>query len=337
MKKLSYILSLTLLVSFALVNTACEDEDANPYLDPLPGVHAFADFDEASSQSFIFGEPSTDVTINIQWVSIDRVLEVEKIDLYLLFNENFNDVDGNPRVARHGGAEGILFQTIEGSELPANRTNTSFTITQQQVYDLYQGVTYDYDGDGEAVDVFNNSFKPTRSATDRFIAGDDFSVRWELTTTDGQLFDSWSPSVCTEFPGANCEVAWSVVCVSDLAGDYTFVTTNMKEAGAGVAGTVSGEGSWTEIANAKYELTDYSFGLFGFVYEDDPAVGSLGITDACDDITVTGADQYGDTYTYSFSGFDGPTMTITWVNTYGDGGTTVITRTDGADWPTTLF
>lgn len=336
MKKTSIFSYIALLTGFMLVNTACEDEELSPYIEPLPGVHAFAQYSEDSPQNYIYGEED-EITLEIEWISVDNELEVNKIDLYLLFNENYTDMDNNPRVARHGGTDGIYFMTIKGGDLPANRTSTTFSVSEDDVFNLYGDATYDYVGDGEAVAVFNNTLKPSRTGGQPFIAGDNFSVRWELTTTDGLVYDSWSPSVCTELPGANCSVDWSVVCLSDLATDYTFVTTNITADVDVIPASVSGSGSWTEVANAKYELTDYSFGVFPDAYGDDPAVGSLGLLDACDDITVTGADQYGDTYTYSFSDFAGPTMTITWINTYGDGGTTVITRTDGTDWPTTLY
>jgi hypothetical protein len=53
----------------------------------------------------------------------------------------------------------------------------------------------------------------------------------------------------------------------------------------------------------------------------------------CDNLVTGGADQYGDTYAYTItaeikSRFLG--------RTYGDAGTTVITRAGGANWPTIL-
>lgn len=207
-------------------STACEDEELSPYLEPLPGVHAFGQVADGSAANFILGQTSEDITFNLQWVSIDGELDVEKIDIFVLFNENYEDVDGNPLVARHGGTEGVFFTSVEGSALPGNREDLSFSLSQEDVRQLYQGVTFDYDDDGTAVDVFDNDFKPARSGAQPFINGDVFSVRWILTTTDGLVFDSWSPSVCTELPGANCEVSWILECgqvINQPAQDYTIV------------------------------------------------------------------------------------------------------------------
>ena len=226
MKKTNIFYFMMLLAGMLTVSTACEDEDLNPYLEPLPGVHAFGQVADGSPANFLLGDIDQDITFNLQWISIDGQLDVESIDLFVLFNENYEDEDGNPLVARHGGEEGIFLTSIEGGDLPANRENFSFSLSQEDVLQLYQGSTFDYDEDGTAVDVFNNDFKPSRSTTAPFIDGDEFSVRWVLTTTDGLVYDSWSPSVCTELPGANCEVTWILECgqvISQPAQEYTFV------------------------------------------------------------------------------------------------------------------
>jgi len=215
-----------ILAGVLTFSTACEDEDLNPYLEPLPGVHAFGQVADGSPANFILGQTGEDITFDLQWISIDGELSVESIDLYVLFNENYEDEDGNPLVARHGGQEGVFFSSIEGSSLPSNRENFSFSLAQEDVRALYEGSTFDYDDDGTAVDVFNNDFKPARSSVQPFINGDEFAVRWVLTTTDGLVFDSWSPSVCTELPGANCEVSWILECgqvINEPVQDYTFV------------------------------------------------------------------------------------------------------------------
>lgn len=226
MKKNSLLYFMMVLTGMLIVSTACEDEELNPYLEPLPGVHAFGQVADGSPANFILGQTAEDITFNLQWISIDQELSVEKIDVFVLFNEDYEDEDGNPLVARHGGDEGIFFTSVEGSALPANRENFSFSLSQEDVRTLYEGTTFDYDEDGTAVDVFNNDFKPSRSSAQPFINGDNFSIRWILTTTDGLVYDSWSPSVCTELPGANCEVNWILECgqvINEPAQDYTFV------------------------------------------------------------------------------------------------------------------
>ena len=209
-----------------LSTTACEDEALNPYIEPLPGVHAYAVMAEGSPEDFAYGNTEEDVSFDIQWVSVDNALTVNRIDLFVLFNENYTDQDGNPLVARHGGDEGILFRTIEGSELPVNRTNVGFSLDQAEIYQLYEGITYDYDDDESTPEtpVFANPAKPARVIPGApFVESDNFVVRWVLYTDDDQVFDSWSPSVCTELPGANCDVTWGVEFLNPVATYFTLV------------------------------------------------------------------------------------------------------------------
>jgi hypothetical protein len=135
-----------------------------------------------------------------------------------------------------------LFKTIANP--PAENEYTSFTITQEDVYQLYQNKSYDYGSGTES--VFGNSFTTRNTTNKKFIPGDSFSVNWVLTTEDGRVFDSWSPSVCTEFPEANCKKAWSVVCAETIenpSGDYVITMQDSYGDGwngAAVAVTIDG-------------------------------------------------------------------------------------------------
>jgi hypothetical protein len=78
-----------------------------------------------------------------------------------------------------------------------------------------------------------------------------------------------------------------------------------------------------------------SFGLQGSVcWSDDPAFSaSSRVTWFCANLVSSGVDKYGDSYTYKITSCVGSKMTITWVNTYNDSATTVLTRAGGANWP----
>jgi hypothetical protein len=257
MKKNSLIYSVIMLAGLMVFSTSCQDEELNPYIEPLPGVHAFGQFAEGSSSNFILGELDEDLTFSLRWISIDNQLSVEKIDLYILFNEDYEDVDRNPRVARHGGDEGRFFTSIEGSALPANREDFTFSISQSDVRSLYDGITFDYDEDGTAVNVFDNDFKPSRAAGAPFISGDNFAVRWVLTTTDGLVYDSWSPSVCTELPGANCEINWILECgqvIRQPAQDYTItMADSFGDGWNGASLNVIADGNATSVSITEAE------------------------------------------------------------------------------------
>jgi len=318
---------------FLITFSACKDDSLQIIPDWETAVNTFATRQATSSASFVNGSPTVPIDLNFRWISIDGLNTVTKIEYYLLFNEGYVDVDNNPAVARHGGAGGKLFKTVEGGAVPANRADVPVTVTQNDVFQLYKNNKFNYCG--AEVDVFSNTLKPGRTPASPFLAGDTFSLKWIVYTADGRKFDSWSPSVCNEFPGSNCNFSWGVVCNSNLGGGYSYTTTNLKRGGAAFAGTLNGTGTATEGSEGSYTLADFSFGGFAAMYGDDPALGSLRLSDACDYLTFKGVDQYGDSYTITVTSAAGNLLTFVWLNTYGDGGTTVLTKTTGT-WPAAL-
>jgi hypothetical protein len=214
MKKYTkYLLSL---IAIGITFQSCKDEE----LITLPvwesAVHGYTVVNGATTD-FKRGDASVDIDFDLKWKSIDNKNVVTKIDLYVLFNEKYKDIDKNDKTVKHGGDAGKLVKSFSGSEVPANNTVKTFSISQADVFAAYSGATYDYGfGDGN-VSVFSNPRKPSRNATtNKFIPGDNFTIKWTLTTEDGRVFDSWSPSVCTEFPEANCQVDWTVVCAKTI-------------------------------------------------------------------------------------------------------------------------
>lgn len=184
----------------------------------------------SAAKDFKRGDPSIQLDFDLKWISVDGKATTTKIDVFILFKEDYVDNDGNPAVANHGGDEGRLLASFEGSEVPANRTPVSFSLTQGDLYNLYSDVTYDYkDGvDGNQIAVFDNPINPGRDANNLFVAEDKFTVRWEFTASDGRVFgkygNGWSPSVCSEFPGSNCAVNFGVICAEEIeepAGSWT--------------------------------------------------------------------------------------------------------------------
>lgn len=209
MNKVKFILYIA---SLSLLTFSCKDEDSNPVVAWESSVHGYAKFTAASPTNFTVGNMAQALDLNFQWVSIDNANTVNKIDFFITYNEAFTDAENNPRVANHGT---VLFRTVEGSQVPGNRTNINFKITPEEILNLFKDATFDYGSGPE--NVLNRS---PRSAAAPLTTKDSFILTWALTTEDGRYFDSWSNSTCTEFEtyrgtrsndgGFNCVVNWTV-------------------------------------------------------------------------------------------------------------------------------
>jgi hypothetical protein len=325
-KSLFYIIIISLLVPFS----ACEDTELNPVLAPDTAIHGFARTQQGSPTSFFFGNNASAVNFEIQWISIDQANTVTKIDLFVEWKESYIDAEGNPRTANHGKK---LFKSIEGSAVPANRTYTSFSIAAKDLTELFKTAEFDY-GDGKGkVSVFNNTFKTLRTPNSTFIPDDGFTLTWAFTTADGRYFDSWSPSVCSEFPGANCNRTFNVVCASDLAGTYSAVTTGTSTDGCCPnVTTVMKDLVLTKTGDGKYTINDWSGGLYlewYAVYGITPTTNlTKEVNDVCNKFIINGfTEPFGESA--SATGTIDPvakTITYTWINGYGDKGTVVMTK-----------
>ncbi|NNF22643.1 MAG: hypothetical protein HKN67_11935 [Saprospiraceae bacterium] len=118
-------------------------------------------------------------------------------------------------------------------------------------------------------------------------------------------------------------------CLSALAGTYNYASTNYWCAGPDLTGEVT----IIETGAGTYSFDDWSFGSYGNCYGGFGTWGSLSMNDVCNKISLSGEDNYGDTWELTINSVSGADLDLTWTNTYGEYGTTVLTRTDGTNWP----
>ena len=127
-----------------------------------------------------------------------------------------------------------------------------------------------------------------------------------------------------------------VACKSDLTASFSFstVVTAVGNGGdiGGCANPVTGTGTFTETGPGIYSISDASFGQYDCAWGDTPAVG-VTFSDVCNTLTAGGSDQYGLVYTFFIKSIDGVNLELEWANDYNDKGVSVLTRTDGNDWP----
>ncbi len=183
------------------------------------------------------------------------------------------------------------------------------------------------------------------SLTTADINGGDFiEYRLVLNTSDGRVFsdNNLSTDIATgSFYDSPFFYRASVVCPSALSGTYDFETRSVVGgSGADVAncGDVkTGEVTLTAVSAGatSYTISDSSFGIFDCAYGDSPPGGTVRFNDACGGISMSGTDKYGDGYSLQYIEHDATRLTFSWVNTWGDGGTTTLIRRSGT-WPAGL-
>lgn len=212
--------AITLLVG-------CRDESLDPNKPWEPGVHGFGSFADVTepaqnsssrphvaeyAKNFpLTGQDAANAGVNfrVRWVSLDNVLSVNKVEIYLDMVESYTDPDGNPRTVSLGNG-GRLLKTV--NQVAANRQWNTFSISAKEVYDLFKDATVKYDR-VNSVKVFENPANP-RPTGAWIKRADRLVVTWRLTTTDGLVFRTWNPeSICQDLTpysqaAANCQLVF---------------------------------------------------------------------------------------------------------------------------------
>lgn len=179
--------------------------------------------------------------------------------------------------------------------------------------------------------------------------GKSFEFLASLTKTNGKVFTR--DNTTANLQGQPAFRAFfqnkvSIICPSELEGTF-----EAKSVGAGPWGCTSewtGTVKWVHEGNGVYDIiavdaagaeqVDFSMGAYWTCYGEDSTLpgGDLRLNDACGKLSYTGQSRWGETYTFNSLTIDGKTLTIDWVNSYGEGAVTTLTRTD-KDWPPLTF
>lgn len=326
LKFYNYIIIFSLLLFIA----GCE----KPY-DPYPAfesvAHGFGKYKSGTPTSFYFGDNNSKLEGDLQWISIDNKVTVNEMDLYITWTEGYLDQDGLPKTASHGKKK---LKTLGAG---AARSPQAFSWTATDVYNLFKGNTFDYKDGAGARDVFNNPKDPARSASSYFTSNDKFVLTWGFKASDGRYFDSWSGGICSNSVGANCQLAFNVVCVSELAGTYDYRAIGW--CGTEKTGTLeiksAGTGVYTPVLDGGAE-PDFSFGAYAACYGATATLpgGDLKLNDACNKLSFSGKSRWGETYEFREIRVNGGELYISWKNDYDpEAGEIYITRKDSKSWP----
>ncbi len=280
---MKYLNRLTILLFVSAMFFACEDEELKK--KNFPGwetaVNGFVQLQDGSAANFLLADMVNGLDMDFRWISIDGTNTVTQIEFYVTFEESYTNPDGDPAVADHGTE---LFMTVTSPM--GNREDMGLSITQGDVYSLFENATFDYDENGSAESVWTYAPKNRNTTSSPFVDGDSFTMTWILTTEDGRVFDSWSPSTCTELPGSNCQIAWILECgqeFNDPRGIYTMdLVDSWGDGWNGAFITVEIDGVGTDYtiatgASASYDVSvpagtaDLSFSFTGGSFDGEVA------------------------------------------------------------------
>lgn len=150
------------------------------------------------------------------------------------------------------------------------------------------------------------------------------------------VFDLISPS--TAKANFNNTISLSLIqgCDSALEGTYQYSTINAftpDGGGTSVPGPLTGNVTFSRVGDGLYQISDSSFGAFAQFPGYQPTSNGVRIEDFCGKLTFKTANQYGDTFSITNIVVAGNKLTFRWSTSYGEVGTTTLTRTDGTNWP----
>lgn len=171
------------------------------------------------------------------------------------------------------------------------------------------------------------AFSAAGVSEDDVMAGDNFMFQGRITLTDGRVFSQNNSSATVVGPAFRGHFNFTLpaACPSALDGTYSYTSTDIWCNG----GSQSGEVNIVGQGGGVYIFSDWAFGSYIPCYGGGTAGGSLFFTDVCAEVTFTGfTDSFGDTWTFD-SSIDGEEWTITWINTYDEAATSVVTFPGG--------
>lgn len=299
---------LSILLLSAVMLFSCADEELGPVVTfDTAGKGAYVKLlTETERKINLFDVAGSSYVYSVEFVDIDMGKTIAEYRLELTF------VDKNP--ANGDDSKGpIVFKTFGPSDF--GTTDRGFV------------------GLSNITISATEMISAVGTSAESVMAGDQFKIQGYIVTNDGDQFgfaNSSSAVNGTAFAG-HFDFVLNASCPTELAGvyDYETVATWCGE------GPVTGTVTFTLVTAVDYDIDDFSLGAYKACYGENAALpeGNLRFTDVCNEITVNGASQWGEIYTYHSLTVDGASMTIEWTNDYGEGGTTKLTRQDGAALP----
>lgn len=214
-------------------------------------------------------------------------------------------------------SEPVLIKTLSASDFAPNTESrflrTSFEISASEAISAV-GLT---PGDIEGGDVFEFSL----------ILNDNKGRSFNRENVSGNV--AGAPFYDSPF-----QYFVNVICPSDLGGTYEFTATNMDSIYGSCPGTISGTTTFTPVSSSpgSYTITDGTFGFWD-CYGDSWGSGNVRINDACGNLTMSGSDKYGASYSMTVLSSTPEELVFTWLNSDGETGEVTLMAQDGKPLP----
>ncbi len=306
MKRLSLLLVVGLMIL-----TSCADENKKPIItfdDSIKGAYVRL-LSETARDINLFDIAGSVYTYSVEFVDLDQGNLISEYNLDVTFRDN------NPSNGL-SGAGPTRFRSYASSEF--GTTDRGF-----------KGIDNISISATELLSFFNLT-------TDDLLPGDQFVFNGTVVTTDGAVYGFSNSTAAVNgsaFQG-HFDFTMSASCPTNLAGTYDATTIDTW---CGDTNPYTVPVTFT-LTSSGYNIDDFSFGAYEVCYGGrspyDPGslpLGNLRMVDVCNMITITGASQWGEIYTWHSLVADGTSLTVEWSNDYGEAGTSVITNPNG--WP----
>ncbi|MFZ9661246.1 MAG: hypothetical protein ACO29O_05145 [Chitinophagaceae bacterium] len=175
------ILNILGIAIVTLSMVSCRKDSLYPIDTLEPGVYGQG---KLVSGTFLEGnDAGSKVSMQLKWIDVNRILTMQKQELFVTFYQDYIDINGNPATANHG-TKSLLTMDCKG-----NNEASTFDITPAQIYTLFSAAQFNY-GNG-AVAVFGAS----RPSGARFKVTDYFQLTWAFTGSNGLVYKYWSTSI----------------------------------------------------------------------------------------------------------------------------------------------
>ncbi|MEM9720869.1 MAG: hypothetical protein AAGA10_16520 [Bacteroidota bacterium] len=291
-----------------MLTVSCADEDLQPIITFDQATKgAYVRLNEESSRLVnLFDPAGYSYSYTVEFVDLNQGELVSEYVIDLVFEDNNSDNGDNSTSA-------IEFRRFSQADFETNtngfRGLSNIVITGPEMFSAI-GITAD--------DV---------------LSGDEFKFQGRVTTPDGTWGASNSSSTVNgpAFRG-HFDYTLTAGCPSDLTGTYSYSSTSSWCGGPDATGEVT----FSKNGDIEYNISDWSFGLYSGCYNATSVADSEGLKfkDVCNQVSFSGTvDSFGDTWTFA-SSVDGTEWTISWSNTYGESGQTVVVNPAG--WSFTI-